>query len=92
MKVLKPPRVWIIALAALVVFVNALAVAYSAADNRANYSRLMSLRKAHDQLVVRRGQLELEVLTLAAHARVARLAEVRMNMGPPEKVRIVRVP
>lgn len=87
-----PPPLWVIALAAVIVFVNALAVVYSAADNRAGYSRLTELRKTHDQLVVRRGQLTLEALTLASHARIAHLAETRLDMRPPRKVRVVRVP
>lgn len=86
------PRVWMIAIAAAVVFANALAVVYSAAGNRARYSELIALDKAHDRLVVRRGQFELEALTLAAHARVAHLAATEKKMHPPAKVRIVRVP
>lgn len=89
-----PPRIWVLAIVAVVVFANALAVVYSATANRARYSELAKLRKAHDQLVIQRGQLELEELTLAAHARIARLAAKKMNMQPPppEKVRIVRLP
>jgi cell division protein FtsL len=87
-----PPRTWAIAIAAVLVFANALSVVYSAAANRTRYSELASLRKAHDRLVVRRGQLELEALTLAAHARVAHLAATQLNMQSPAKVRIVRVP
>lgn len=92
MRRLSQPRGWVVAIAAVVVFLNALAVVYVAAHNRARYSELSELRQAHDRLVVRRGQLELETLTLAAHARVAHLAASKMNMQSPEKVRIVRVP
>lgn len=89
---LRQPRVLIIAVAALAVFANALAVVYSAARNRAQFSELSHLRSEHDRLVIRRGQLELEEWTLAAHARVAHLAETEMDMQAPSKVRIVRVP
>ncbi|MGH7058229.1 MAG: cell division protein FtsL [Acetobacteraceae bacterium] len=92
MKLPPPPRTWMIAIAAAVVFANALVVVYSAAGNRARYSELVALRNAHDRLVVRRGQFELEELTLGAHARVAHLAATEMNMQPPTKVHIVRVP
>ncbi len=86
-----PPRSWVIAIAAAVVFANALAVVYSATENRARYSQLAKLRKAHDRLVVQRGKLELEELTLAAHARVAHLAATKLDMQAPEKVHIVRL-
>ncbi len=89
---MRQPRVWLIAAAALAVFANALAVVYSAARNRTQFSELSRLRGEHDQLVVRRGQLELEEWTLAAHARVAQLAETKMDMQAPAKVRIVRMP
>ncbi|MGH8161274.1 MAG: cell division protein FtsL [Gammaproteobacteria bacterium] len=86
-----PPRAWVLAIAAVVVFANALIVVYSATENRARYSQLMTLRNAHDKLVIRRGKLELEELTLAAHARVAHLAAAKLGMQPPSRVRIVRV-
>ncbi|MGH8274732.1 MAG: cell division protein FtsL [Gammaproteobacteria bacterium] len=92
MKLAATPRVWVIAIAAVVVFANALVVVYSAAQNRARYSELAALRNAHDRLVVRRGQLELEELTLGAHARVAHLAATELDMQSPAKVHIVRVP
>lgn len=85
------PPLAVIVLAALVVFGNALAVVYSAARNRALFAQLTALRERHDQLSVRRGQLELEEWTLAAHARVARLARSKLGMEPPAKVRIVVV-
>lgn len=85
-----PPRL-VIAFVAIVVFGNALAVVYSAARNRALFSELTTLRQRHDQLTVRRGQLELEEWTLAAHARVAHLAETKLGMQAPTNVRIVEV-
>jgi cell division protein FtsL len=87
-----PPRARVIVVAAAIVFLNALAVVYVAAHNRSRYSELSHLRQTHDRLVVRRGQLELETLTLAAHARVAHLATSKMHMQAPQKVHIVRVP
>lgn len=92
MKFSTSPRIRVIAVAATIVFLNALAVVYVAAHNRSRYSELSQLRQTHDRLVVRRGQLELETLTLAAHARVANLAATKLHMQPPEKVHIVRVP
>lgn len=92
MRLAARPRAWIVAAAVLVVFANALAVVYSAARNRTQFSELTRLRNEHDRLVIRRGQLELEEWTLAAHARIAHLAETEMGMQAPDKVRIVRVP
>ncbi|MGH8272362.1 MAG: cell division protein FtsL [Gammaproteobacteria bacterium] len=89
---IRQPRLWIVAVAVLVVFANALAVVYTSARNRTQFSELSQLRGEHDQLVIRRGQLELEEWTLAAHARVAQLAETEMAMQAPARVRIVRVP
>ena len=86
-----PPRLAVIALAAVVIFGNALAVVYSAAHNRQLFSELSTLRHKHNHLVVRRGQLELEEWTLAAHARVARLAQEKLDMQAPKKVHIVEV-
>lgn len=85
------PRIAVIAMAALLVFGNALLVVYSAAHNRALFAQLTSLRARHDALVVRRGQLELEQWTLAAHARVARLAKRELGMQAPKHVHIVEV-
>jgi|GEM_PF-1957554 len=86
-----PPRPAVMALAAVVIFGNALGVVYSAAHNRALFSELSTLRQQHNRLVVRRGQLELEEWTLAAHARVARLAQEKLDMQAPAKVHIVEV-
>lgn len=88
---LPTPRLAVIVLAAFVVFGNALAVVYSAARNRALFAELTAVREEHDRLSVQRGQLELEEWTLAAHARVARLAQSELGMQPPAKVHIVEV-
>lgn len=92
MKIRLPvPPLAVIVVGAFVVFGNALAVVYSAARNRALFAQVTALRERHDRLSVRRGQLELEEWTLAAHARVARLAQSELGMQPPAKVKIVEV-
>ena len=85
------PRMTWIALAALVVFANALGVVYSAARNRELFMQKTHLGAQHDHLVVLRGQLALEEWTLAAHARVAHLAATKLDMQEPDKVKIVEV-
>lgn len=85
-----PHMAWI-ALAAVVVFVNALGVVYSAARNRELFMQSTHLSARHDRLTVLRGQLALEEWTLAAHARIARLATTRLDMQEPDKVKIVEV-
>jgi cell division protein FtsL len=87
----KRPRLILVAAAAAVVFVNALAVVYSAARNRAQFAELSALREQHEALLVDYGRLELEEWTLAAHARVAKIAANQFDMQPPEDVRIVEV-
>lgn len=85
------PRTSWIVFAALAVFATALLVVYSAARNRELFMRTTHLNERHDQLVVRRGQLDLEEWTLAAHARIAHLAQAELDMHQPDKVRIVEV-
>ncbi|HEX5313615.1 MAG TPA: cell division protein FtsL [Gammaproteobacteria bacterium] len=86
------PSLALIALAAIVVFGNALAVVYSAARNRALFSELNSLRDHREELMANRGRLELEEWTLAAHSRVADVATKKLHMQPPATVHIVEVP
>lgn len=85
------PRIVWIAVAALVVFVNAVWVVYSAARNRELFMQTTHLSAQHDRLTVLRGQLALEEWTLAAHARIARLATTKLDMREPGKVKIVEV-
>ena len=85
------PRITWIALAAVVVFANALGVVYSAARNRELFMQKTHLSAQHDRLTVLRGQLALEEWTLAAHARIANLAATKLDMQEPDKVKIVEV-
>lgn len=85
------PRITWIALAAAVVFANALGVVYSAAHNRELFMQKTHLSAQHDRLSVLRGQLALEEWTLAAHARIAHLAATKLDMQEPGKVKIVEV-
>lgn len=85
------PPIAALALAALAVFASALCVVYSAAHNRTLFAQLNSLQDRHETLVVRRGRLELEEWTLAAHSRVAAIAASQLGMQEPKKVRIVEV-
>lgn len=85
------PRLGWIALGAAVVFVTALLVVYSAARNRELFMQSTHLSEQHDELVVRSGQLALEEWTLAAHARVAHVAQTELDMAQPENVKIVEV-
>lgn len=85
-----PHMAWI-ALAAVVVFVNAVGVVYSAARNRELFMQSTHLSAQHDRLTVLRGQLALEEWTLAAHARIARLATTKLDMQEPGKVKIIEV-
>lgn len=85
------PRMSWIVIAAVAVFATALLVVYSAARNRELFMRTTHLSEQHDQLVVRKGQLALEEWTLAAHARIAHLAKIDLDMRQPDKVQIVEV-
>lgn len=85
------PRLAFVIAAAALVFVNALVVVYSAARNRALFAELAALRERHEALVVTRGRLEIEEWTLAAHARVAAIAQKEFGMRAPRNVRIVEV-
>lgn len=87
----RPPRVLILVAVASIVFANAICVVYSAARNRALFAELTMIRERHEKLVVTRGRLELEEWTLAAHARVASIAEQQLGMQEPKDVRIVEV-
>lgn len=85
------PRISWIAIAAVAVFATALLVVYSAARNRELFMQSTHLNEQHDKLLVRSGQLALEEWTLAAHARIAHLAQSELGMQQPDKVRIVEV-
>lgn len=88
---MKVPSVAVLGLVGLVVFATALGVVYSAARNRTLFSEFASQRLRYNELTMRRGQLEIEKWTLAAHARVARLARKRLDMRPPKQVKIIVV-
>ncbi len=88
---MKVPSVAVLGLLGLIVFANALGVVYSAARNRTLFSELASQRLRYNELTMRRGQLEIEEWTLAAHARVARLAHKRLGMISPRQVKIIVV-
>lgn len=86
---MKAPPVPLLAVLGALVFGNALLVVYSTARNRSLFAELSSLRMKQQALQVRRGQYELEEWTLAAHARVAKLARGKLKMAPPKRVKIV---
>lgn len=86
---MKTPPFPLLALLGALVFGNALLVVYSTARNRSLFAKVSALRMKQQALQVRRGQYQLEEWTLAAHARVARLARQKLKMAPPKRVKIV---
>jgi len=75
----------------LAVVLSALAVVYAKFQSRVLFVELQGLSKAQDRMDVEWGQLQLEQSTWAAHGRIERLAQQRLQMVMPEASQIVVV-
>lgn len=82
---------WLTAALAAGVFASALALVYVQHAGRQAFQRHQSLVAERDELDVEWGQLQLELSTLATHARIERLARERLDMTMPEPDEIVIV-
>ncbi len=78
---------------ALVLIVLACALSAVAANHRARklFTELEAAQKRMRDLDIEWGQLQLEQSTLAAHARVEKVARERLGMKPPAPGQIVAV-
>ncbi len=78
---------------ALVLIVLACALSAVAANHRARklFTELETAQKRMRDLDIEWGQLQLEQSTLAAHARVEKVARERLGMKPPAPGQIVAV-
>lgn len=77
----------------LVLIVLACALSAVAANHRARklFTELEAAQKRMRDLDIEWGQLQLEQSTLAAHARVEKVARERLGMKPPAPGQIVAV-
>ena len=75
----------------LAVVLSALAVVYAKFQSRILFAELQGLTKSQDRMDVEWGQLQLEQSTWAAHGRIERLAQQRLQMVLPEASQIVVV-
>ncbi|MGH8378452.1 MAG: cell division protein FtsL [Gammaproteobacteria bacterium] len=81
----------VMALLAVVVFLNALAVIDARHENRMLFAQLQQARQQRDRINVEWGQLLLEQSTWSTHARIEQMATQKLDMQIPPHPQIVVV-
>ena len=82
----------LVSMLSVAVIASAIACVYARHESRKQFSLLQQLVAQRDALAVDWGRLQIEQSTWSTHARVERLARLKMDMRDPEpaKVRVVR--
>ena len=85
----RPIALWMPIALGLLVVTSAVGVVVAKHENRAQVSRLESLRRERDRLEMEWAQLQIEEATLGHHARINRIAREQLDMIEPTQQVIV---